>query len=122
MKTIEEKARAYDEAIERAKIAFKKKGYYTAEDIDYIFPELKESEDEKAIRLLKKLVDNNEILSREATNSCYAWLEKQKSVEWSEEDEIMMKDILDMIDDEIAASDFHDMERWLKSLKEKLKR
>ena len=46
---------------------------------------------------------------------------EQKPVKWSEEDEIMVEDILDSIDDTIAACDYHEMESWLKSLKERIK-
>ena len=41
----------------------------------------------------------------------------QHPAEWSEEDEDMIQDIIASIDTKIAASDFHEMENWLKSLR-----
>lgn len=75
--SIEQKAKAYDEAIKRAKV-FKEhlleindKGY--ADEMDYIFPELQESEDERIRKSLIDMLKNDE--------KCYlkeiAWLEKQ---------------------------------------------
>ena len=54
MKTIEEKAKAYDEALERTKEwSETKNGYYTPKELcEEIFPELKESEDEKIRKIL----------------------------------------------------------------------
>ena len=60
MKTIEEKANAYDKALERAKVIlndYEERGleeilFYAKEDLGGIFPELKESEDEKVRRCL----------------------------------------------------------------------
>ena len=46
-----------------------------------------------------------------------AILVEQKPAEWSEEDEQMVEDILGAIDTDYAASDYHEMEDWLKSLK-----
>ena len=58
--SIEEKAKAYDESIERAKV-FKEhllevneKDY--ADEIDYIFPELKENRDEKVKKSINRLI------------------------------------------------------------------
>lgn len=80
--TQEEKAQRYDEAIEIAKswhadaqIGFKK-------SLESLFPELKESDDE---RIRKKLIDyfkeNNAALAFEgiSNESVLAWLEKQKT-------------------------------------------
>ena len=83
--TQEEKAKAYDEALERAR------ALNNGEDVDveagtttceYIFPELKESEDEKIKELLKHYLevrrcqtkDNEEYIN---CNHFLAWLEKQ---------------------------------------------
>lgn len=88
--TQEEKAKAYDKAIKRAKERIKdyeKRGlkeqlFYAKEDLEGIFPELKESEDERMKKSLKRLIaafyDCNfptpEGFTRE---ELYAWLEKQ---------------------------------------------
>ena len=45
----------------------------------------------------------------------------KKPVEWSEEDDVMVNDILDAIDDDTAASSYHEMEDWLKALKQRIK-
>lgn len=84
--TIEEKAKRYDSAIERAKKV--KKGEADAEPgtsiCEYIFPELRESEDE---RIRKWIIDdirynmNNEPLNnseyKKKAERAIAWLEKQ---------------------------------------------
>lgn len=85
--TPEEKAKAYDEALERAK-SFQQK--YGGDFAGYIFPELRESEDD---RIRKGLVGflwriaNGEMGSMPSAKSCQewlAWLEKeQKPAEWS---------------------------------------
>lgn len=84
--TIEQKAKAYDEALERTKSWVK--GEYPecfteAQKIaEFIFPELKESEDERMWKLIKKYVHYNisdialnaDHITREQLES---WLEKQ---------------------------------------------
>ena len=81
MKTIEEKAKAYDEALERAehvKLTNTKEIVAAAE---YIFPELKESEDEK---IRKQVIDIIQSLGTGVIpipvnqDKILAWLEKQK--------------------------------------------
>jgi hypothetical protein len=79
MKTIEEKAKAYDEAIKRAKEFVSKDN---VEVTEYIFPELAESEDERIrkemIEILKKEAhDFPSSVIAEKSNSWIAWLEKQ---------------------------------------------
>lgn len=46
----------------------------------------------------------------------------KKLVKWSEEDEEMVNDILDAIDDDTAASSYHEMEDWLKNIKQRIGR
>lgn len=82
--TTEQKAKAYDEALGRAKV-FKKhlleindNGY--ADEMDYIFPELKKSEGEsirKAIIEFFELQDDNTTYSLVPKKDILAWLEKQ---------------------------------------------
>ena len=85
MKSIKEKAKAYDEAIERAKGVIEQNPLmeYLKKGIEYIFPELKESEDE---RIRKELIDfleyyrlNNvlDIKTISILTDSVAWLEKQ---------------------------------------------
>lgn len=70
MKTIEEKAKAYDEALERAR-AFELPEYKNI--MESVFPELKESEDEK----IKRELRNDLILYVPTPERYIAWLEKQ---------------------------------------------
>ena len=78
MKSIEEKAKAYDDALTRANEMIKSMtnigGVAKVDDIQHIFPELKESEDEKWIpkEIIKYLKEKGDF------RSCWiAWLEKQ---------------------------------------------
>ena len=87
--TVEEKAKRYDEALEIAK-----KNYVTAQDLcegshigiecfkntlESIFPELKESEDEKIRKEIISILRNAYWTSnRNRLNELVAWLEKQK--------------------------------------------
>jgi hypothetical protein len=84
--SIENKARAYDEALEKAK------NYYSTTDsvadtelIELIFPELKESEDERMRKWLIDYLDNRVLNSpsgaeKEAVSKSIAWLEKQGKI------------------------------------------
>ena len=78
--TQEQKAKAYDEALERAKGMYEQG--MMPERLEYIFPELKESEDERIRKVLIDLVKCNErsgytLLNNVSTSSMLAWLEKQ---------------------------------------------
>jgi len=93
--TIEEKAKAYDGLIERLKdLKFSCRFSPLSDTIDEIFPELKESEDERIrkgllhhLRELQewKVGNMSPIKLPETYNVWIAWLEKQKKC--SEEDE-----------------------------------
>lgn len=105
--TIEQKAQKYDEAIKRAKGAHnsaksdKENGVtdkiteYTIQLTETIFPELKESDDEKLREQVVYAI--NQLHVCECTkNKLLAWLEKQgekKSI-WHNEDEEPKKDSL----------------------------
>jgi hypothetical protein len=82
--SIEEKAQHYDEALERYKAKQEYESQKVHEFIEYLFPELKESEDEKIRKVLYKRIirydPNNEILIKEegiSQKQFLAWLEKQ---------------------------------------------
>lgn len=83
--TIEQKAKAYDEALERAKEINRehsKKGFNSSDDVFYIFPELKESEDEKIRKALVNGFKDYEGWDEEwfdgiTVRDAIAWLEKQ---------------------------------------------
>ena len=102
--SIEEKAKRYDKAIERARntIEVNQTIPDIVECIESLFPELKESEDEKIIKSIINLVKkSNEqggyALHKDEADKMIAWLEKQGELvdslskgtdaEWSEEDE-----------------------------------
>ena len=74
----EEKAKRYDEAIKRAKGVIEQNPLmeYLKKGIEYILPELKESEDEK---IRKRIIHalHGDVLDMEETNKAIAWLEKQ---------------------------------------------
>ena len=81
MKTIEEKAQAYDEALERANAAHKDEDRHLKATLERIFPELKESDDERIrkgiIRNLKYLMDKSQGFVKDELSERIAWLENQ---------------------------------------------
>ena len=88
MKTIEEKAMAYDEAIERAKVYWETDNDNTLDikargTMEHLFPELAESEDERIRkRILFSLqkdimATKNSGCDTKDLEECIAWLEKQ---------------------------------------------
>lgn len=119
--TQEEKAKAYDEAIERAKEVYDAYRFsmdtsnFNPTDIEYIFPQLAESEDEK---IRKWLYDYIERVGRTWGKQPFhyeqilAWLERQKEqkpAEWSEEDEIIFQHCLVILHD-------YGYDDWFKSI------
>ena len=79
MDTYEKK---YNEALKRArelvaKWTGKNKDFYIG-DYSYIFPELRESEDERVIRTLYYLVRDHDWLNGATKGEALTWLEKQK--------------------------------------------
>ena len=80
--TIEQKAKAYDEALEIANAAYKDEDRHLKATLERIFPELKESEDE---RIKKAIISGMTALKEQGKetfaaihiNDCIAWLEKQ---------------------------------------------
>jgi len=96
--TIEEKAKAYDKAIETCKRVFNFNNLSYShcqikEKLEQIFPELAESEDERIRNLLRRIVitandGDMQMLGDNDTKKCLDWLEKQKEqqlTEWSKE-------------------------------------
>ena len=81
--TIEEKARAYDEALERAQKATRAASDVAMDIVQYIFPQLTESEDERIMDCLRNIasleqaedVINDMGFTKE---QILAWLKKQK--------------------------------------------
>ena len=98
--TDKEKAKAYDEALERVKKMFSDK------EIKYLFPELAESEDERIRNWIINDINynmSNEPLNnseyRKKAKKAIAWLEKQgeQKSAWSEEDEKMFRSLHNLI-------------------------
>lgn len=133
--TDKEKAWAYDGALNRAKAAIDNaadkdlvKGIVTT-----IFPSLRESEDERIRKeLINFILYKAKGVSEEQEHSWVAYLEKQKEQkptnsekpkEWSEEDEAMIKRVIERIEAEIQYGDALTMAygnqeiAWLKSLR-----
>lgn len=135
---IKDYEKKYKEALEVAKrkLCFDKAGMvdsFTPNDIYEMFPELKESEDERTwiINYLSNRILNSTIIAeKENLKKAVAWLERQgeqKPAEWSEEDERMIEAIEDLCDDKIRFTEFQDVKEhaytvknWLKSLKDRV--
>lgn len=84
MKTIEQKALAYDEAIERGKRMFSEK------ELNYLFPELQESRDERIRKEIIKYIKTGTYHKDWIT-----WLEKQKTIDVLDKEEREFADNVD---------------------------
>ena len=87
--TIEEKAKAYDEAIRKAKITLgccDSASIITEHTIYDIFPELSESEDERIRKSIISIINNYVDNSNTFKPKMLTWLEKQKKVEIDDDD------------------------------------
>ena len=97
--TTEEKAKAWDHAVNAFGYLLDKTDLIKGElkeNVERIFPELAESEDEKIRKELIGIL-RNVPNSHYTTEEMAAWLEKQgeqKAAEWSEEDEEHIKSLL----------------------------
>lgn len=126
--SIEQKAKAYDEAIERANSLLSSNELGNAW-IYKLLPELKESEDE---RIRKAMIDyfkwnpDGQLLNEFSNREVFAWLEKQsgQTPAWSEEDEIIRKSLINMVEkfygsckDKSARNRFT---YWLNSIKDRV--
>ncbi len=136
MKTIEQKAIAYDKALERAKEiinSYEKRGleeilFYAKEDLGGIFTELKEGEyyDERIRKAIILAIKDNETLvsmNGFTKNDMIAWLEsdiEQKPAEWSHEDDVMVHDILGLLPVKTHPEYNQRRTDWIKSLKDRI--
>jgi hypothetical protein len=127
--TIEDKAKAYDEAIKEASIAYKDEDRHLKAVLERIFPELADSKDERIRKaIIKFLIDVNNGAYRKSEleiASWIAWLEKQKPDEWSEEDERIINSIIHDIRtsqhyDTHSIGEYDKKVFWLKSLKDRV--
>ena len=135
MDTFEKK---YNEALERARALWREaieKEYVDdyLKDYETIFPELRESEDERIRKeLINFILYKAKGVSEEQEHSWVTYLEKQKEQkptnsekpkEWSEEDVAMIKRVIERIEAEIQYGDALTMAygnqeiAWLKSLR-----
>jgi aspartyl aminopeptidase len=134
--TIEQKAQRYDEALERIKELLshctnnrdRRTKVYRVEDIESIFPELKENDDERVKRILYSITSKmgfhiHDIFTEEEFQCfdawSYAWLEKQKEkLVWSDKDRTMTFTLLRDVEQMTTISKEGKNERlqWLNSL------
>ena len=87
--TPEEKAERYNEALEMAKIVHKDEDRHLKATLERIFPELKESDDEKIRKgIISGMVaikeQGKETFAAIRINDCIAWLEKQGEQKFAE--------------------------------------
>ena len=101
-------------------------GDITRENLEYIFPELKESEDERNRKgIIKFLIDvNNGAYTKSELEiaSWIAWLEKQgeQKPKWTEEDSLMIDSIIDTMKWLEGKGATNMKIDWLKSLKKRM--
>ena len=125
MKTIEEKARAYDKVINKLSRLMEKgvEPLITRADVQDFFPELKESEDEKIKKAIKKVIINYDRSVEVKTDDMLAWLEKQGEQKpiWTDNDRTMAFTLLRDVDQMTYISKEGKNERleWLNSLEDK---
>ena len=131
--------KAYKDALERARV-FNDGGKTDIDEgttlCEYIFPELKESEDERIRDILFCIVRDFKGIGKVLNANCLtvervlAWLNKhggQKHAEWSEEDEENLNWVINIWDTfrrggnvQTSPGQMVVLEDWLKSLREKI--
>jgi hypothetical protein len=122
----------YKEALSKAKdmLSYKE---VRREDMEYLFPELKESEDEKIRKELMDAVqglwENNKLptnlpLFATRVDKWIAWLEKQgqgeQRIAWNKDDEEKYSRLNDFIYSTSYCDSRKEFSDWLKSLKERI--
>lgn len=139
----------YENALEWARQVINGECGFIRKDVEEVFPELKESEDERIRKgMLQGFKDYGEPeyvwWAGVKVKECIAWLEKQDEQkelsqskvtmnscqEWSEEDEDMLKKAIKLLDEfggdrnacayTLQEMSCRDCADWLKSLKERL--
>jgi hypothetical protein len=112
--------KAYKEALERAKLSRLQLLDIGEEatEIEYIFPELKESEDE---RIRKEIISYIKSSGAVTNSNWISWLEKQgeQKSSWSEEDEARLETTIKLIEENPYNSKqvVNGIVNWLKSIK-----
>jgi hypothetical protein len=105
------------ELYNRVKYLSSTEALLVSQTLENTFPELKESEDERIKRCIGMcLTDATEQRFEDFNTNlkdCLAWLEKQGEQEWSEEDELNLKQAIYVC----HQNGYTAVENWLKSLK-----
>jgi len=120
----------YEKALERAETIFINENYKPdvaasiKESFVKIFPELEETVKERIRKELIKFFRNGCVDALGVDfSTAICWLERQKPIEWTEEDEQMFLDVMhdfDAVEDEWGWGR-ETARDWLKSIKQKLK-
>lgn len=130
--TKEEKAKAYDEAIEKARSLHDN---YCAismlidikEELEHIFPELAESEDEKVKKEIANIIMQSTCNTEKEFHrkrELVDWLEKQgQKPAWGEEDEEMYQNIHECLKNgwKKLPTDLLKYESWFESIKQRIR-
>lgn len=71
--------------------------------------------------IIKKHITGDSLSSEvnKRLTECGWYVTEHKPVEWSEEEEEMIQNIIDLLDPNITASNFYEIKNWLKSLPER---
>lgn len=135
MKTVEQKAKAYNKAVKEASIAYKDGDKYLKATLERIFPELIEPDDERIRKDIIRVLKGEISFTSEKENEKYiTWLEKQgklnpysmKETTWNKEDEENMNNVLYILNQLKDISSYEEDNigkktiNWLKSLKERI--
>lgn len=122
--TQEEKAKAYDKAQEKIKYVIDCGVMVTNDDLKEIFPELKESEDERIrkglITIYRDIPLYSKVIDDVRAEDIIKWLEKQKPIKWSDEDDAILCELIRRMSALDHYWNRHTDEKlidWLKSLK-----
>lgn len=122
METYEQK---YNEIVERIKELHDAGNSLTKKQMEIILPELRDSEDERIRKdVLAFIRREGQHIDKYKWHKWIAWLEKQKPVEWSEDDEIGLEETMWCVNEAVqnakTESDKQNAktaENWLKSLR-----
>ena len=126
--SVEEKAQRYDEAIEIARYWEKNPTVWSSDDIcQKLFPELKESEDEKIrkdiITLVKDWWDRVNKDNISTKEQMLTWLEKQVPAYLSHDDEIMIRQLTEYFTTGKGLQNTNNtVVEWLTDVKRKLEK
>ena len=123
--SIEEKAKRYDEAIKLVNSKWYYKNQPCFINVSELFPEFKENKDENIKKWLIEYFQEYKSTGIEGfanglkIDSIIAWIEKQieQKPTWSEDDELMQKDVVEFIETGWSDRGKSHLVYWLKSLK-----